>query len=362
MKDYSHIPVDTLLIGKYLAGEASPEEAMAIHAWREKSQANLEAYDHIAVLWNMSDPQDQYQPPLVSQAWEQWSHRRDTATWQPIDVASPIVTPQPTNVTPPVTALRPVAAPSLSLFSGARLGIAAAVLLLIAGISAFLLFSDRTGSKSQDNIVLAAGGKITTDTLPDQSAVVLTKGSRLTCSRKFSGNQRVVLLDGEGYFSIKPKPLRPFVVKTGDVNIIVLGTEFNVKVDSASVKVQVNVGKVMMYNAKDSLILKAGLTGIYDTKSRTFQQVDTVHKNDFAYATKALYFSDLSMSEVAKQIETAYDIRIVFENNSIMQCRLNTQFKDQPLKDVLEIISASLNIQYRQKKDTVYFYGHGCND
>lgn len=43
----------------------------------------------------------------------------------------------------------------------------------------------------------------------------------------FKGKERVVSLEGEAYFNVTKNTEHPFIVKSGNVQVRVLGTEFN---------------------------------------------------------------------------------------------------------------------------------------
>lgn len=65
--------------------------------------------------------------------------------------------------------------------------------------------------------------------LPDGSAVWLNADSKLTFPRRFSGHQRRVELEGEGYFEVVHNEACPFVVSTEKFVAVDRGTSFNVK-------------------------------------------------------------------------------------------------------------------------------------
>jgi transmembrane sensor len=79
--------------------------------------------------------------------------------------------------------------------------------------------------------------------LPDGSRVLLNSGSAVALN--FDGRRRGVhLLRGEAYFDIARDPARPFTVATGDADVRVLGTHFNVRLDGARTTVTVAQGRV----------------------------------------------------------------------------------------------------------------------
>jgi len=57
----------------------------------------------------------------------------------------------------------------------------------------------------------------------------LNSDSRLAYPTVFKGKERVVSLEGEAYFKVAKDAAHPFIVKSGNLQIRVLGTEFNVR-------------------------------------------------------------------------------------------------------------------------------------
>ncbi|RYF19451.1 MAG: FecR family protein, partial [Flavobacteriales bacterium] len=83
-------------------------------------------------------------------------------------------------------------------------------------------------------------------TLSDGSTVTLNNESELEYPKKFSDSTREVHLKGEAFFEISKNKLKPFIVKTGQLNVKVLGTSFNVKhyQTDKNINVVVATGKV----------------------------------------------------------------------------------------------------------------------
>lgn len=113
----------------------------------------------------------------------------------------------------------------------------AAGILLIAG--AFYIFWP-----SPADIVIKAGEHVATVYLPDSSKVWLNVGSTLAYDEDYGQNRRNTRISGEGYFVVKPDSVSPFTVDTELASVRVLGTEFNVREDSAGVVLTVAHGTV----------------------------------------------------------------------------------------------------------------------
>lgn len=67
-----------------------------------------------------------------------------------------------------------------------------------------------------------------TVTLADGTEVILNSGSTLVYSSLYSKGERVVSLSGEAKFNVAKNPKQPFVVRTKDFDVRVLGTVFDV--------------------------------------------------------------------------------------------------------------------------------------
>lgn len=110
----------------------------------------------------------------------------------------------------------------------------------IAGDSATIDYSqkdkivineDIVDTKSQEvayNQLIVPYGKRSSIILSDGSKIWVNAGSKVTYPDKFTDKQREIYVEGEIYADIESDRNRPFIVKTKDINVKVLGTEFNV--------------------------------------------------------------------------------------------------------------------------------------
>ena len=81
--------------------------------------------------------------------------------------------------------------------------------------------------------------------LSEGTEVFLNSDSRLAYPTIFKGKERVVSLEGEAYFKVTKDAKHPFIVKSGNLQVRVLGTEFNVRSYSPiDVRVTLITGKV----------------------------------------------------------------------------------------------------------------------
>lgn len=79
--------------------------------------------------------------------------------------------------------------------------------------------------------------------LPDGSALTLNTDS-VALVEFYESERRIVLEQGEAFFSVASAPTRPFVVEAGLATVTVMGTEFNVRRDADQLSVAVESGSV----------------------------------------------------------------------------------------------------------------------
>ncbi|WP_212005911.1 FecR family protein [Chitinophaga sp. HK235] len=64
--------------------------------------------------------------------------------------------------------------------------------------------------------------------LPDGTAVWLNAASSISYPTAFTGEERSVSVTGEVYFEVAPNARQPFTVKVNNMEVLVLGTHFNI--------------------------------------------------------------------------------------------------------------------------------------
>jgi len=85
--------------------------------------------------------------------------------------------------------------------------------------------------------------------LPDGSALTLNTGS-IAQVRFYESERRVLLEQGEAFFSVASAVNHPFVVDAGVATVTVTGTRFNVRRDAGQVSVAVESGSVEVAGGK----------------------------------------------------------------------------------------------------------------
>lgn len=308
--------VDDELIAKYLSGEASPDEAMALNDWLEEP-GNKIRFQEMEKTWNES------YPPIASKAVNK------EAAWRKIKPTRPI--------------------------GWTSIGIAASVTIIVAvGVWTFF-------EKSSSVDLITAHTNDSTDhiALADNSQVTLYLNTSIEYPKEFSRNSREVkLLAGEAFFSVTKDPEKPFVVHASFADIKVVGTQFNVIMHNDAVEVGVNEGTVVVYSGTDSVYVRRGASVVVRSgQAIANKEMDA---NTWAYATRSLSFKDIPVEEVIKSVEKAYSCTITISNDNIKKCKLTATFDNDSLEKVLLLISESLNLKLEQNGQVYTLEGEGC--
>ncbi|SDM47726.1 ferric-dicitrate binding protein FerR, regulates iron transport through sigma-19 [Daejeonella rubra] len=202
--------------------------------------------------------------------------------------------------------------------------------------------------------------------LPDGSSVILNENSKIELGKNFnSDGNREVYLNGEAYFDIVHDANHPFIVHTGKIKTTVLGTAFNIKANPGSKLITVTVTRGKVKVGDDDHTYNV----IVPDEQVVFDQVLSNHvkkpikaESVIEWTNEDMYFDDVSIKDVANQLQERFDVKIVFSNEQIKSCKFSATFlKTQSLEQILNIIGEFNQIKYQfQGAKTVVLDGSGC--
>lgn len=213
--------------------------------------------------------------------------------------------------------------------------------------------------------------------LIDGSLVLLKKGSRISYSENFLGNTREIFLSGEAFFEVSKNPEKPFLVFANGLVTKVLGTSFNIKAydKDKEVTVEVKSGKVSVFAQSDAKSKEKAtnreLGGVVLTPNQKI-----VYTREEVRMAKSLVempiiieqeklkivfeFEDTPVSEILHNLEKAYSIDIVFDEELLSNCPLTASLTDLQLFDKLNIICKGVEAHYEILDGQIVIYSKGC--
>lgn len=221
---------------------------------------------------------------------------------------------------------------------------AAAVLILFVNVGWLAVrYSDK---ETLPFLVEVSRGDRANLTLPDQSKVMLNAESTLSYNSSKS-DVREVVLKGEAFFQVTKDKIHPFIVKTGDVSIEVLGTSFNVSSydDDAIIEVSLVEGSIELRipGRATSDLLTPSQKAIYNKKKKTVQILETNNEIETAWTQHKLVFNSERLGDVISKIERWYGVTIDIQYPGIEEDRISGSFNDEQINAVME----ALKIQYK---------------
>lgn len=192
--------------------------------------------------------------------------------------------------------------------------------------------------------------------LSDGTEVLLNSDSRLAYPTVFKGKERVVSLEGEAYFNVTKDAEHPFIVNSGNVQVRVLGTEFNMcSYSPDDVRITLIEGKVAVSDtcSLQSVEMKPGQSA-HLVSDGTFA-VEEVDTESFLYWKEGFfYFDDVTLVDMMKEIGKWYNIDVDFRNSEIMNLRMHFLAKrQQDIADLIELINRMERIHVYQEGESL---------
>ena len=200
--------------------------------------------------------------------------------------------------------------------------------------------------------------------LSDSTVVWLNAGSRLIYPTLFKNKTREVMLIGEAFFEVAKNPEKPFIVKTSNLEILVLGTQFDVSAYEEDEVIQtvlkegsVDIRRKGTLFFEHDVVIKPNQMAAFD-KNTSDTKIYEVDADAYTLWTKGLiHFEDVDFNRVIKKIERFYNISISFsdQDKKIMRIsgKLDLKQGRKEVMEYLEKVSLSRFEQVQVDKYTI---------
>lgn len=369
----------------YFEGEPSDEKKELIASWFEDKEHPFKLEKCLRELWKETDPEKVTSPTGLHVLLDRIHHR--------INVLQPKAAPVKTHRHKTEINLYSV------LKSVAR--VAAIIMLPVLVYLGWELMNQRLWQHGQSEVVyneiICPLGARSQFELPDGTAGWLNNGSNLKYPAKFSGDYRVVELEGEAYFEVSRQRSRPFIIKTDGLDVKVLGTRLNVyaylddqyqsytleegsielielidgeeisimKMEPGQHAVYASTGKKLdMYSVNQhtkTIILDddagdeipAGSTSISSGNKNAPDGTIKIGYGETEHYTNwkdgKLVLRNDPMPIMLKRIERWYRIRFIVTDERINKYRYWATFQEENLDQVLKMLSLTGPIRFRKK-------------
>ncbi len=186
--------------------------------------------------------------------------------------------------------------------------------------------------------------------LSDGTRVWLNASSSLKYPEGFTDSVRKVELTGEGYFEVAKDATHPFIVSTGNNEVRVLGTHFNINTysDNRETIVTLTEGSVEL-NA--SVKLKPGEQGSIDPEGR-IQTSSADLETALAWKNGQFIFKMTPMDQIMRQVSHWYNARIVYQDN--VSEHFNARIpREVPVSKLLHLLEATGQVHFKIEDRTI---------
>lgn len=152
--------------------------------------------------------------------------------------------------------------------------------------------------------------------LPDGSKVWLNAASSIRFPTAFIKKERQVQVTGEAYFEVAKDETTPFTVSVNDMQVKVLGTEFNIMAYTNEPAIQTTLlkGAVEIREGNSRARLEPGQQARVskEGKIRLVEHLDL--DEVMAWKTGLFQFSDDDIGHIMRQIARWYNVEVMYEN------------------------------------------------
>lgn len=237
---------------------------------------------------------------------------------------------------------------------------AAVTLLLLAGMAGWR-FTRSTGPER----IHTAFGETRIVTLPDGSTVLLNGNSTLTFATDWQETaQREVWLEGEGFFKVT-KQAAPggarvkFITHTPNLDISVLGTQFNVNTRRGNTAVTLLEGKVRLENPRNRQARVLEMKpGDHATLVKGIEKVDVAPTKPETYAawTRRLFlFDNTPLRDITTILSDTYGLDIVFEDRELAERRFTANMPNDNPETLLNVVAATFDLDMERTNQQIVF-------
>ena len=213
----------------------------------------------------------------------------------------------------------------------------------------------RKGEVEQSVIRVPQGGEYGV-VLADGTKVWINSESELSFPSAFEGKDRVVELKGEAYFDVVKDAGHPFIVKTGETAIRVLGTSFNIcgyAEDGYQQTTLVSGSVEVDYRGK-----QYRLTPGEQLEVREEGGEPEIRKVDVRLYTSwkdgMFRFLDMPLDELTVKLKRWYDVNFVFENEACKAYRFSGAVrKDVDFNEFIQLVETTTNVKFEIDGDNI---------
>jgi hypothetical protein len=188
------------------------------------------------------------------------------------------------------------------------------IIKLDSGQLAYNSLDEKPGEVLYNTITTPRGGQYEI-VLADGSKVWLNAASSLKYPTSFSGEDRRVVLTGEGYFEVAKNTKMPFRVAVADIQVTVLGTHFNINAyaDEPMIKTTLLEGSVNVKDKMSNVKLNPGQQAIATANGQLAVNNNADVDEVMAWKNGLFSLDKTDIQTFMRMVSRWYDVDIIYE-------------------------------------------------
>lgn len=241
--------------------------------------------------------------------------------------------------------------------------VAAAAVIILLSVTATLWVSYSYFDKDNATMVecYVKNGTREKVVLPDGSVIHLNSGSHIFYPKNLEGKTRMIYLVGEADFKVAKNPEKPFIVRSSNMMVTALGTEFNVRAypEEKFITATLIEGKVKVNcNDTTSYVLTPNQQVVYTKSTLTGQLLEADMEDVTAWQRGEVVLTKATIDEIVQALERHYGISFQVSGKRHNQDHYNFVFKESTdITQVLEVLKVVVGgFDFQLKGNTCYIY------
>jgi transmembrane sensor len=255
----------------------------------------------------------------------------------------------------------------------------AAIAVLAIGVAGWAMLTDAARSDafnaSSAQLYETRIGQRSTVTLQDGSITELNAQTRIKVA--FTSDRRSVeLTEGQAIFRVARDPLRPFVVRAGNRDIVAIGTAFDVRLDATTVRVTVIEGKISVKPSsaqagaaaphlapgQQLIVSRVGSDASHDRSHATVHANSAddevlIRSIDVGKVTGwrdgRVYLDDLALQDAVAEMNKYSHVQIEIRDSQLATLRVNGMFRAGKPDGFTAALEQYFPIRAQRESDTL---------
>jgi transmembrane sensor len=235
--------------------------------------------------------------------------------------------------------------------------VAAATLLLVIGVGAYLEFAPN------GELYATPIGGLASVSMADGSQVLLNTDSQIRIALTDT-ERRVELGHGEAFFEVSKDAARPFVVRAGNKRVIAVGTKFSVRREGNNIEVVVTEGKVRVEDraaahgsradgSADVFLTPGSIARADDAGVLVQRKTLPEAEEQLSWRTGVLMFRDQSLGEAAAEFNR-YNVRqIVIRDPTVAALKIEGNFRATNVEAFVRLLESGFPVRAETQADQI---------